>query len=149
MYIIIGISIFLLFAMVILPEVIRHRRNMVDVVDDEEIPLLQEIADETNLLQSNEIPTDEHILLYYKMYLKKWELDHKELTLPDSVKPMQFDEWEKIAKTMDEYGGYNFIISNTMDVFISMNGRCGSMMRCNDYRKMVDDDEKQNKEQEK
>ena len=79
------------------------------------------------------------------MYLKKWELDHKDLFLTDSIKPIQFKEWEKIAKTMDEYGGYGFIISNTMDVFITM-GEQGSMMRCNDYKKMVLDDERSQNE---
>ena len=46
---------------------------------------------ENNLLKSKNIPTDEDIEKYYKMYLKKLELDDQWTTDP----PMPFEEFEK------------------------------------------------------
>ncbi len=86
--------------------------------------------DELELLKSNECPTDEHILKYYKMYLAKDRLEKEDTW--STKQPISFDEWEKIAKRPTEImdatddigfqinGGYQYIIPMTCDSMIGM-----------------------------
>lgn len=118
----------------------KHRESAEKMMDHFKIALENSI-DETKKLRSNEIPTDEDILLYYKMYCKKFECDSRDTWT--TLKPMSFDEWEE--KVKDENGfthGWRYMIGKTSDAFV---GFSNNMMyqRYRDYKKMVEmDDEK-------
>ena len=107
--------------------------------------------EEMKLLQSNDIPTDEHILKYYKMYCKKFEMTDVWTT----IIPMTFDEFEEKAKRPTKVihpkegdsfsfmiaGGYQYIIRKTCDVFIGI-APYQTMLRNVDYAKLVEEDDK-------
>lgn len=107
---------------------------------------------ETEKLNDMEnLPTDEEILLYYKMYCKKFELDNQDTWT--TLEPMPFEEWEKHAKSKTEVhkfkdsdfgfwkgGGYQFIIPHTMDTMIGFPPN-HSYHRYHDYKGMVEVDE--------
>lgn len=135
------LSGYLFIRLVIAPTLNWYYNQMVEIqrnalkVEEEDIKMVEE---ENRLLKSHVVPTDEHIEMYYKMYRKKWELDHEDQWETDAVKPMKFEDWEKRAKeNVNTVGGYSFLISHTMDVFI---GSCdgGSMMRYRNYREMIE-----------
>ncbi len=102
--------------------------------------------DELELLNSYETPIDEHILLYYKMYCKKWDMKCQEMWTTE--KPMSFEEWEKRAKTATEIhkgkgrfgfmvaGGYQYIIPMTCDTMIGLPPN-QTYHRYHDYKSMV------------
>ena len=139
-FIMIYLSVYLFFRMVLLPTLsyLRNKQRK-SILVDEMKKAIEESREETELLQSGLMPTDEHILLYYKMYLKKFEKD--QWSEWDTAEPMSFEEWEERAKMcLDTVGGYRFIIGQTMDMFIGGMGG-SSMLRHTDYRRLVEYDE--------
>jgi len=107
---------------------------------------------EIDLMNSIEIPTDEDILKYYKMYCKKFEMDNRDTWT--TLQPMSFDDWEKKAKEPTSIkgkdgdtirlmiaGGYLFIISRTCDTMIGMPPN-QYYHRYYDYEKMIEEDDK-------
>lgn len=104
---------------------------------------------ETRLMNSDEIPSNEDIVKYYKMYCIKFELDNEDIWTTN--KPMSFEEWEKKSKTptksedlgdgwrFKERGAWEFMISKTSDIFSSnpVTGQ-STMMRFRDYENMID-----------
>lgn len=111
----------------------------------------EKYQEENKLLQSKDIPTDEHILLYYKMYCKKFEIKYQDTWITDNVQPMIFEEWEKRAKEKTEMtevksgigivktGGYQFMIPMTCDLMVGMPPN-QVYLRNYDYRKMVEEE---------
>ena len=99
-----------------------------DIPDNMMNPYLTK--DEQKLMDSNETPTDEHIMLYYKMYCKKWDLKTQEMWTTEQ--PLALDKWEKRAKEKTEIhmgkgnfgfmkaGGYQYIIPMTCDAMIGL-----------------------------
>lgn len=94
---------------------------------------LKEKQEEDELVASDKTPTDEHINLYYKMYMKKWELDHVDEWETDLVQPMTFEKFEGEAKKKKYY----FLVASTSDMFIGMPP---VMVRYRNYKKMVEKD---------
>ena len=101
-------------------------------------------AEETNLMNSGEIPSDEDIDKYYKMYCKKFELDNRDQW--NTAEPMSFEFWTKCAKNdfeEEQFGnvGWKFMIAKTSDMF-SFDPSTGqsTMMRFRDYEELIDDD---------
>ena len=94
-----------------------------------------ESADETKKLRSGEIPPDTEILMYYKMHLKKLEIEARNTW--SAEEPISFEEWEKNAKTED---GWRYIIGMTSDAFVGI--PVTEFQRFHDYRAMVKEDEK-------
>lgn len=133
------ISIYLFIRIVIVPAINRFNVKQTEL-SKKIIEAIEDDRKETELLQSGKMPTDEHIELYYKMYVKKFELDHEDEWSTQIPEPMSFSEFEKRAKMcLDTVGGYPFIIGSTMDMF--MHGPDGNaMMRCRDYRGMIEND---------
>jgi hypothetical protein len=115
-----------------------------DVPDNMMNPYLPD--EELNLLKSEETPTDEHIMLYYKMYCQKWDLKTQEMWTTE--KPLSFDHWEKRAKENTEIhmgkgnfgfmkaGGYQYIIPMTCDTMIGIPPN-QTYHRYHDYQRMV------------
>ena len=104
---------------------------------------LSESMEETQKMRSNELPSDEDILLYYKMYCKKWELDNRDVWT--TREPMSFDQWERDVKDVDDslrYHGWKYMISQTSDAFIS-DADGHSFIRHNNYKRMVENDDEQ------
>jgi len=99
---------------------------------------LKEYKEEMDLINSNKMPTDEDIKLYYKMYLKKCELDHKDEWITYNIQPYTFEEWKKMARTQRYY----FLIAETCDMFIGMYPNV-QMIRNIDYRKIVENEKKE------
>lgn len=106
--------------------------------------------EELELLQSDEIPLEEHIWKYYQMYCKKFEMDNSDTWT--TLKPMPFEDWEKRAKTPTKRiqpkegdfgfqvaGGYQYIIPMTCDTMIGM-PPMQVYMRHHDYAGMVEAD---------
>ena len=102
---------------------------------------LNESIDETRKLRSDETPSDADILLYYKMFCKKWEMDNRDTWT--TLEPMSFDVWERYVKEGNGSSkGWQYMIAKTSDAFMS--GADGhSFMRYNDYKKMVQNDDQQ------
>ena len=84
---------------------------------------------ELEKMESDDIPTDEEIELYFNMYLKKFYKDREDEWSVEL--PMSFEEFNKKAKTKTEIiseegdtigimvrGGYKFMIPRTVDAFI-------------------------------
>lgn len=94
---------------------------------------LKEKQEEDELVASDKTPTSEHINLYYKMYMKKWELDHVDEWETDLVQPMTFEKFEGEAKKKKYY----FLVASTSDMFIGMPP---VMVRYRNYKKMVEKD---------
>lgn len=110
------------------------------------------IKKEIDLMNSIEIPNDEDILKYYKMYCKKFEMDNRDVWT--TLQPMSFDDWEKKAKTPtailgkedDKFrimvsGGYLFLISRTCDTMVGIPPN-QYYHRYYDYEKMIEEDDK-------
>jgi len=122
--IIILISLFLFYKIVLEPERKRERLLNDPLTKD----LLEKSLQESILLKSKEMPTDEHIMKYYKMYCKKWEIDNRDQWT--TKEPLSYAIWEKKAKTptkitkirgnfsLYEFGGYQYIISMTCDAMV-------------------------------
>ena len=102
---------------------------------------------ELEKMESDEIPTDVEIELYFNMYLKKFYRDREDEWSVEL--PMSFEEFEKKAKTLTETiheegetitieipGGYRWMISKTVDAFIGFPPNCG-YQRYVDYEKLV------------
>jgi hypothetical protein len=109
---------------------------------------LKKSAEETMLLKSNEIPSDEDIDKYYRMYCKKFELDNRDQW--NTAEPMTFEFWEKCAKNdfeVEQFGRvkWQFMIAKTSDMF-SFDPSTGqsTMMRFHDYEEMIDENEFEN-----
>lgn len=97
-----------------------------------------ESLEETERLRSDEIPSDEDILLYYKMYCKKFELDTRDTWT--TLKPMTFDEWNKKVKDTDDryiVNKWQFMISRTSDAMVGFPPNC-TFHRYRDYKAMVE-----------
>lgn len=99
-------------------------------------------VEETKLLRENEIPDDESISKYYKMYLKKFELDHVDQWT--TVDPISFEVWEEGAKADKPEGHilprvrWEFMIAMTSDAFMfDPSTGTSSMMRYHDYEEMI------------
>lgn len=84
---------------------------------------------ELEKMESDDIPTNEEIELYFNMYLRKFYRDREDEWSVEL--PMSFEEFEKKAQTPTEIiseegdtigimvrGGYKFMIPQTVDVFI-------------------------------
>ena len=103
--------------------------------------------EETKLLRSGEIPTDDDILLYYKMYLKKKELeDRSEWTTHE---PMSFEKWEETVRSASTTPegrnlGYQYMIGRTSDAFIGspLDGNM-SYQRFTNYKQLVEEEERE------
>lgn len=95
------------------------------------------LSAEVGLLDPNKEPTDDDIQLYYKMYKKKWELDHKDQWITDHIKPMTFEEFEEGAKREK----FLFLERMTCDMFVGFPPNT-QMIRCNDYKAMVEAEER-------
>lgn len=102
-----------------------------------------ESARQTRLMNSNEIPSDEDIDKYYRMYLKKFGLDNDDIWTTND--PMSFEQFYKEAKSepkqeglLPHYGGWKFLISMTSDAF-SFDPKTGqsTMWRYRDYESMI------------
>ncbi len=137
LFLIVFTSIFLFFTIIVIPYYKEKAMRMADF-EEKMMFSIRESMEENALIESGKMPTDEHIQLYYKMYMKKFELDRESNNDWDVSEPMNFEEFEKKAKScLDTVGGYRFIIGQTMDMFIGgFDG--GSMIRYRDYRKMVE-----------
>ena len=133
--ILITISIFLFYRIVILKTSKEQKRKK--MMNDFQ-KYIKEAATETALINSSEEPTDSDIELYYKMYLKKWELDHANEWTTDNLQPINFETWKQKAKDINS-GGYRFIISKTMDYFIGFPPNM-NMGRYRDYKTMVENE---------
>jgi hypothetical protein len=110
---------------------------------------LKKSREETEKLRSGEIPSDEDIEKYYKMYCKKFEIDNKDQWT--TREPMSFEKFEKEAKTLPEdtdlgdgmklhkREGWEFLIAQTSDSFM-FDPKTGqsTMMRFTDYESMID-----------
>ncbi len=105
---------------------------------------------ELEKMESNEIPTDNEIELYYLMYLKKFELDRVDDWSVEE--PMSFVDFEKHSKSLTETinekgetitivipGGYRWMISKTVDAFIGIPPN-GIYHRYVDYESLVEED---------
>ena len=86
-------------------------------------------------MEADWLPTDDEILKYYKMYVKKFQLDRENKWSVEE--PMLFEEWEKRAKAT---GGYRYMIGHTVDAFIG--SPYTIYHRYRDYEKLVQDDNK-------
>ena len=106
----------------------------VDKIAEKWSEAIKESLEETELMNKNEIPTDEHIQLYYKMYLKKDEI-RKQGTWT-TEEPLSFEDWEKKAKGNREYDRYKFMIPMTCDAMIGLPPNV-SFQRFTDYKRMV------------
>ena len=86
---------------------------------------------ELEKMESDDIPTDVEIELYFNMYLKKFYRDREDEWSVEL--PMSFEEFEKKAKTLTETiheegetitieipGGYRWMISKTVDALMSL-----------------------------
>lgn len=84
---------------------------------------------ELGKMESDDIPTDEEVELYFNMYLKKFHLDRENEWSVET--PMPFDKFEEKCKTPTEIekcdsisliipGGYRWMISQTVDSFIGI-----------------------------
>ena len=97
-------------------------------------------AEESDLMRENDVPDDESIAKYYKMYLKKWELDNEDTWT--TCTPMSFKDWEKDAKSEPKEFGrvrWQFMIAMTSDTFMGFPGsNTHVMMRHRDYESMID-----------
>jgi hypothetical protein len=110
-------------------------------------------CEETRLMNGKEIPSDEDIDKYYRMYCKKFELDNKNQWT--TLKPIPFEEFEKKAKVapsqekipmddgkeqlvINKRGGWSYLISMTSDMFSfdPVSGQ-STMMRFRDYESMI------------
>lgn len=101
-------------------------------------------AEETGLMNSDKIPSDEDIDKYYRMYCKKFELDNRNQW--NTAEPMSFEFWEKCAKDDFEEKqvgrvGWKFMIAKTSDAF-SFDPSTGqsTMMRFRNYEELIDED---------
>ena len=95
-------------------------------------------VEENKLMAENEIPDAESISKYYKMYLKKYELDHADQFT--TIEPMSFEKWEEQA--IDDPGEWKqvrwkFMVAMTSDMFMfDPNGK-STMMRFRDYEALI------------
>lgn len=138
-----------IYSFKIIKKSIRVERNKV-IGDFGNIKLSAEI----NKINRDKSVTDGDINLYYKMYLKKWELDHEDEWITDKIKPMEFEEFEKRAKEKSEtimvtdkigyykIGGWEFLESMVSDLFVGI-GPNRQMIRYRNYKTMVEADEKE------
>jgi len=98
-------------------------------------------CEETALLKENDLPDEESISKYYKMYLKKFELDNVDTW--STEEPIPFDIWEEAAKADKPEGGFPrvrwaFMISMTSDAFMfDPESGHATMMRYRDYEEMI------------
>jgi hypothetical protein len=144
-YLLVFASLISLYFIVVRPYIAQKEFNEVNL--DLEIPNTNFILisdEEIELLNSTEIPTDEEIKLYYKMYEKRIELllsDNYDFELTP------FEEWEKAAKLPSrvhrnekvpyfEAGGYQYIIGLTCDTLLG-NPPHHCYYRFHDYKTMV------------
>lgn len=114
----------------------RYSRRMSiesQLFSDELKESLEKSAEETEKMTSGEIPSDEDIDKYYRMYLKKFELDTEDEWT--TAEPIPFEEFEKDAKKDD---GWRFLIRMTSDAF-SFDPSSGQaiMWRYRDYEEMI------------
>jgi len=102
--------------------------------------------DEIKLLTNMHTPTEEDIVLYYKMYIKKFDImKEQEWT---TQQPMGFKTWEERAKTKTKItqidkklsfvmtGGYQYMIPMTCDVMFGIPPN-QIYHRYHDYKSMV------------
>ena len=141
---IIIISIALFIIIVVLPSIAKkmdEREKRIEHIKKEWKKAIDESVKETKLMNSKDIPTDEDIELYYKMYLKKKEIEARSQWT--TKEPMSFEHWKNRATNVNntsdmQYGGYLFMIRYTSDIF--MGGTCSRIF---DYKSMVLADEKE------
>jgi hypothetical protein len=126
---------------------------------------LQKSRDETDLMRSDKLPTNEDIAKYYKMYCIKFRMDNRDQWT--TLEPMPFGEFEEKAKDIPETihipmityqnmikkkdpqreicirksGGWEFLIAQTSDAF-SFDPKTGlsTMMRFVDYESLINSD---------
>ena len=102
---------------------------------------LEKSFEETLLMKKNDVPDDESIAKYYKMYLKKFELDNADVW--NAAEPMSWVQWEREAKGDPESNQFfnvrwKFLIAMTSDAFIYSPGAGAStMMRYRNYEDMI------------
>ena len=115
--------------------VVKHKRDMrrINSVIDRMKKSLLKSAEETKLMQSEEIPTNEDIDKYYRMYLVKFEEDNKDQW--NTAEPIPFEKFKERAKD------YRYLISMTSDIF-SFDPVTGhsTMYRFRDYDEMIEED---------
>ena len=108
---------------------------------------IEKSIEETKKMKSGEIPSDEDIKKYYKMYLKKFDLDNRDQWTTEES--MSFEKFEKDAKSNEKQEGiirkrqgWEFLIAMTSDAF-SFDPVSGQsiMYRYRDYEELVEEDE--------
>ena len=120
--------------------VIEPRRNL---ILDQWKESIKKSFEETALMQENEVPDDESIAKYYKMYLKKFELDNADQW--NTAEPMCWQQWEREAKGDPDSNQFfrvrwSFMIAMTSDAFMfSPEDGSSTMMRYRDYESMIED----------
>lgn len=149
------VIVYLFYRMVIRPykdykEAQKILRNeLIDDVSNALKESIEKTAKENALLKSGKLPTDEEIEKYYKMYLKKVELNDIWNTYTVSyedfekraknsniiINTLELDNGEKLE--FGKSGGFSYLFEMTSDAFI--NGKC---VRFRDYEGMIKEDEK-------
>jgi hypothetical protein len=124
---------------------LRHKRKskLYHSMIDEWTDSVKKSFEETALLKSDEIPDDESISKYYKMYLKKFELDNEDNWT--TINPISFEIWEEAAKKQKDPEslfprvGWSFMISMTSDCFMfDPESGHSTMIRYRNYESMID-----------
>lgn len=104
---------------------------------------LEDSVKQTRLMNSKEIPSDEDIDKYFKMYLVKFDMDNDDIWTTSN--PMSLEQFYKEAKSLPKeegllphYGGWKFLISMTSDAF-SFDPKTGqsTMWQYRDYESMI------------
>lgn len=140
MYILIIIGLYLLWVIVLKPLIKDIKSRQLNLFN----PNLN--IDEIKLLANDHTPTEEDIVLYYKMYIKKFDMmKEQEWT---TQQPMSFKTWEDRAKTKTKIspmskdmafvvtGGYQYMIPMTCDTMIGIPPN-QIYHRYHDYKNMV------------
>lgn len=138
-WVILGILSGVLFIRMVIIPALRGKtiQQKQQIVFNNKMQIVLRIARAENfLIQSNKIPTEEHIDLYYKMHCKKFEIDHGDDWTTYENQPMDIEKFKKNALTLDNGGGYRYIIAMTMDMFVGFPPNT-QMSRFNNYYEMV------------
>lgn len=138
LYLILLSSIYLFYELIIRPYKIKQLHLKTDEAVNTIVERLKEDRKENQLMLSGAIPTNEDIALYYKMYLKKWELDHVDTW--DVTDPMTFENFKKQAMELK----YKFLVGMTSDMFIGSPFGNMEMIKIRNYRALIKTDEENN-----
>lgn len=138
-------SAFLFYFLVIRPYLLRRKADEFHDLAQKLFADMEKTINENKLLKSDAVPSEEDVIKYYKMYVKKFELDTKNpdhWSAEDDV-PLTLDEWKAALKKHIESGGrgYAYLIANTSDLMIGFPPNC-IYQRMIDYEELVLQEEK-------